>query len=97
MGRELEGIIDDADAFVEGSLGPTPYREDGIRAPGPTEHSQNKTNVLWQAQTSQADVDEDTGLSLDAITSEYLTPMRVSLNTGRATGPRLRETMQSHV
>lgn len=84
-------------SHVEGSLGPTPYREDGIRAPGPTEHYNNKTNVLWMASRSQADVDEETGVSQDAISSEYLTPLRMRGSARRPNGPRKGETMQSHV
>jgi len=91
-----EGIIVDP-PMVEGSLGPTPYREDGIRAPGKTEHYKNKTNILWQTAPSQAVVDEQTGLSLDAITSEYLTPMRQRSDARRPRGPRRFDTMQSHV
>jgi len=84
-------------SYVEGSLGPTPYREDGIRKPGPTEHYNNKTNVLWMAATSQAGVDEDTGVSQDAISSEYPTPMRNRFSANRPSGPRLGETMPSHI
>ncbi len=82
---------------VEGSLGPTPYREDGVRAPGPTEHSKNKTEGMWRSGLSQAPVDENTGMSLNAITSEYLTPVRKGRAARSLAGPRMRDTMRSHV
>ena len=90
--------------ITEGSLGPTPTRkhdirddQEGIYKRGSTEHYKNKTNAMWQGLPSQAKRDDETGLSLDAITSEHLTPFRGRKTNSPVGRPRMRDALFSHV
>lgn len=82
---------------VEGSVGPTPYRDYGIRSLGKTEHFKNKTRVLWQSAPSQANVDEMTGTSLNKVSSEFITPLRFKKTDQQVGRPRMRDAIPSHV
>ena len=83
--------------YMEGSVGPTPYKNHGVRALGKTEHVKNKTRVLWQSTPSQAKIDETTGISLNEIASESITPIRLKKTDHQVGRPRIGEVIPSHV
>lgn len=83
--------------LMEGSMGPTPYRNYGVRSLGKTDHFENKTRTMWKSSPSQAKIDDQIGMAMNKITSDTVTPLRAKKNDQIVGKPKVHDAILSHV